>query len=258
MKELVAKEYTNRKKEIQHIIKNFHEEGNLIYDGSRNTLKTFKAGEDLWIIKAFKSPNIVNKIVYKFFRKSKAERSFRYANILLEKGIKTPLPVAYFENSSILFFKDSYYISQYLKYDLTYRELIHDKNWPDRERILKEFTAFTKLIHDQGVLFKDHSPGNTLIVKSASGNYEFYLVDLNRMKFKNLSYEERIANFARLSNDEEMVKIMAHEYAVLSGYDKEKTFVDMWRETNRFFDKNKNKRKWKKRIFFWKDKYKND
>lgn len=254
----LSEAYADRRKQVQHIITHFHAEGDLIYDGSRNTLKSFDVGEEAWIVKAFKAPNIVNKIVYRFFRKSKARRSFKYANRLLEKGIKTPAPVAFYENYSTLFFKDSYYISQHLKYDLTYRELIHDKNWSDREQILKEFTAFTKLIHDQGVLFKDHSPGNTLICKNADGSYEFYLVDLNRMQFKELSYEERIANFARLTPDKEMVEIMAYEYAILNGYDKEKCFEDMWRATDKFFQKHLNKRKWKRRIFFWKDKYKND
>ena len=47
----------------------------------------------------------------------------------------------------------------------TYRELITFPNYPDREEILRQFTAFTKQLHDNGVLFKDHSPGNTLIKK---------------------------------------------------------------------------------------------
>jgi hypothetical protein len=57
----------------------------------RNVIKLFDLNGQTINIKSFKVPNIVNK-AYKYFRKSKAKRSFEYATILLENGIGTPQP----------------------------------------------------------------------------------------------------------------------------------------------------------------------
>ena len=58
----------------------------------------------------------------------------------------------------------------------------------------------------------DHSLGNTLI-KKVGGKYEFFLVDLNRMKFHSMSFKERMKNFAKLSPKNLMLDIMSEEYA---------------------------------------------
>lgn len=256
MKVVITKEYQPLEQQIQQIIETFDTEGDLLYDGTRNSVKLFYLDNKAVVIKGFKKPNIVNKFVYRFFRPSKAARSYYYAQKLTSFGIGTPKAVAYIENSSFLCFKDSYYISEFLDATLTYRELITQPDYPDKEIILKQFTAFTKKLHDHGVLFKDHSPGNTLIEKVAPATYAFYLVDLNRMTFKDLTYRERIANFARLTPQKEMVRSMAYAYAELGGYDKEEVFRLMWEETDKFHTKFQRKRRIKRRVFFWKDKYK--
>jgi len=53
-------------------------------------------------------------------------------------------------------------------------------------------------MHEARVNFLDHSPGNTLVTKRGEGNYDFYLIDLNRMKFQNLSIEDRMDNFKKM------------------------------------------------------------
>lgn len=256
MKVVIAETYKLQETALRKIIATYNDTGELIYDGTRNSLKKFPLLDKEVIVKAFRAPNLINKIVYRFFRKSKAARSFLYAKKLESFGIGTPKAVAYFENTSFLFFKDSYYISEFLESDLTYRELITFHDYPDREEMLRQFTAFTKQLHDNGVLFKDHSPGNTLIKKLGEKSYAFYLVDLNRMIFKELNFRERIANFARLTPEKEMVRSMAYAYADLSQADREEVFDLMWRETKKFQNKFQRKRRLKRRIFFWKRKYK--
>jgi len=105
-------------------------------------------------------------------------------------------------------------------------------------------------------LFKDHSPGNTLIKINDDG-YDFYLVDLNRMEFKTLNFETRIKNFSRLTPKKEMVAVMANEYAKLIGVDEATVFDKMWGETEAFQKKYHDKIALKKKLFFWKKKYKN-
>lgn len=73
------------KDEIINLVNNFHSSGTLLVKGNRNEIKVFKSKNFSLNIKSFKIPHLINKIAYRYFRKSKARRSFEYATILLEK-----------------------------------------------------------------------------------------------------------------------------------------------------------------------------
>ena len=234
--------------QLQEVIDNFTTSGTLIGDGDRNKIKVYELNGKTISVKSFKIPNFINQIVYKYFRKSKAERSFEYANSLIEYGIGTPKPIAFFENSSLLGLQKSYYICEYLNYDLTYRELVTNSKYPDHENILRQFTKFTWQMHEKGIYFKDHSPGNTLIMQHEK-EYNFSLVDLNRMSFFKLDFEARMKNFSRLTPKKEMVRIMSDAYAKLSGDDFEKVFKKMWVYTQQFQEKFHRKKRLKQKIF---------
>ncbi|WP_338410815.1 lipopolysaccharide kinase InaA family protein, partial [uncultured Flavobacterium sp.] len=203
-------------------------------------------------IKSFKEPHFFNKIIYNNFRKSKAKRSFEYATYLLKNNIGTPQPIAFFEKKSLLGLKDSYYVSEHLDCNLTYRELVQT-NYPDTENILRQFIQFTFLMHQKGIEFLDHSPGNTLIVKTINQKYNFYLVDLNRMKFhKQMNFKTRMKNLSKLTPKKDMVLIMSSEYAKLSGIDEEQVFTAMWKLTQDFQYRFYRKKRLKKSLKFWK------
>ena len=219
-------------------------------EGERNVIKIVELNHLNLNIKGFKIPNIINQIAYNFFRKSKAQRSFEYANKLIELAVGTPNPIAYFEYKTSLLFKKSFYVSEQLDSDLTYRELVHDFDYPDYDNILRAFTRFTFDLHEKGIQFLDHSPGNTLIKKQVDGTYKFYLVDLNRMIFGVLDFETRIKNFARLSKHKSMVEVMSDEYAKCIGEDYNKIFNLMWQETQGFRAKFTRKKELKKKFKF--------
>lgn len=247
MKIEISNNYRDQKNDILGWIRNFDQEGESINDGRRNLIKVFEwQGKEI-NIKSFKVPNPVNTVVYRFFRKSKAERSFIFANFLISRGIGTPAPVAFAENTSGLRFLDSYYLSENLDYDLTFRELVTIPDYPDHEEILRAFTRFTFKLHENGIEFLDHSPGNTLI-QVDEGDYKFFLVDLNRMVFKKLTFTERMMNFSRLTPKKEMVEIMANEYARLIDNSEMKVFQQMWFFTSQFQKKIMWKHRWKKKL----------
>ena len=236
---------TDFKNELTNIIHNFDTfEGGV---GKRNIIKIIPIEGLNLNIKAFKIPNAINKIVYHFFRKSKAQRSFEYANKLMDLGIGTPKPIAYFEFKSAFFFGRSFYVSEQLDCDMTYRELTKDFTIPDYENILRAFTRFTYGLHEKGIHFLDHSPGNTLI-KKIGNSYQFYLVDLNRMEFGPLDFETRIKNFARLTIHKAMVAVMSDEYAKCSGEAYDRIFNLMWQETEAFQEKFHRKKRLKKKL----------
>lgn len=237
--------------QVCSLLEIFDDEGRYLSKGTRNTIKIFELKGREINIKSFKIPNLVNKIAYRFFRKSKARRSFEYAQQLLSRGIGTPYPIAYVEERSGITFQKSFYVSEHLKSDLTYRALVQDFNYPDWEIILRAFTRFTYELHEKQVQFLDHSPGNTLI-RLNKGDYQFFLVDLNRMNFKELSFEERMKNFSRLTPHKEMVEIMASEYAKVSEMPEQEVFQKMWFYTEEFQRKFQKKKELKKKLKFWK------
>lgn len=248
---VISENFRNSRGEILDLIKNFDKEGEQLGNGLRNKIKLFNLQGITVNIKAFKVPNIINQVVYRYFRKSKAERSYTYAQILLQKGIGTPRPIAYIEEKTPVVFIHSYYLSEHLTYDLTYRELVQQSDYPDREQILRAFTRFTYKLHENGVEFLDHSPGNTLIQLN-KGDYKFFLVDLNRMNFKKLTLEERMKNFSRLTPHKDMVRVMASEYAKLIPEPEKVIFDKMWGYTKDFQKDFQRKKALKKKIKFWK------
>ena len=64
--------FESSKKSILEQIKTFNSSGTLFGNGDRNKIKLFDLNGKTINIKSFKVPNIVNKIAYKYFRKSKA------------------------------------------------------------------------------------------------------------------------------------------------------------------------------------------
>ncbi|MEW5676061.1 lipopolysaccharide kinase InaA family protein [Flavobacterium enshiense] len=247
MRIITHPKYKESEKALLQLVNAFFSEGNLIVKGSRNTIKSNVLGEEKVNIKYFKRPGALKSVIYSFFRSTKAKRSFNYANYLLKHNIPTPFPIAYMEERSGLgLLGDSYYVSQQIDYDFTIRELIHDPLFPDRNSILEQFAAFTFKMHQANVNFLDHSPGNTLIIKRDAGRYDFYLIDLNRMKFENLSVEARMDNFKKMWLSKTMVKVIAKKYAELSGQPEEKLHKILLEKTLDFKRKI-TKKKWLKR-----------
>lgn len=250
MKAVFSEPFAGSKDEISRIIRSFENNGKQVGKGDRNVIKVFDISGKSINIKAFKIPNIVNKIVYRYLRRSKAERSFNYAKHLLSLKIGTPQPIAFFEEISFLAFRKSYYLSEHLSYDYTFRELLQDSQIPNREEMIRAFTRFTFDLHEKEIEFLDHSPGNTLI-RIKNGNYQFFLVDLNRMNFRKLSFDKRMENFSRLTSRKEIVKIMANEYSKYYHRPEREIFDKMWKYTSDFQKNFRRKHRMKQQLKFW-------
>ncbi|WP_320814030.1 Kdo domain containing protein [Flavobacterium sp.] len=248
-----SSEVSSYSDKIKNCIQNFADSGNDFIVGQRNSIKTFQLESQVLNIKSFKVPNLINQIAYKYFRNSKAKRSFEYATILLDKKIGTPKPIAFYENFNLIGLKESYYVCEHLVTELTFRELVTIPTFKDHENILRQFTKFSFEMHEKGVEFLDHSPGNTLIKDNGNSLYSFYLVDLNRMKFHDkMDLSCRMNNLSHLTPKKDMIEIMSDEYAKLSGEKFEVVFQMMWKETQDFQYRFYRKKKIKSIIKFWK------
>ncbi len=236
-------------KQITFLIDQFDNAGEYVVKGDRNIIKRNALEQRMVSIKFFKKPSFLKSVVYGYFRESKAKRSFDYANILLKGGVSTPMPIAYYEEKTNMgLLSDSYYLCEHIEADFTFRELIHNPLFPDREVILKQFTAFTYKMHEHNVNFLDHSPGNTLIKKLGDNDYQFYLIDLNRMKFERMSISKRMENFKKLWLSKTMVKIISREYANLNGNSHKELFDLLMKFTKQFKRKITKKKYLKRKI----------
>lgn len=235
-------DYNYLKKDLINFLQNFSNEGEFVTKGERNIIKKVNLQGITINVKRFKKPMFFNAFIYKFLRASKAKRSFNYAKKLLNVDILTPFPVAYVEEFSAFGLEDSYYVSMQVDYDFDFRVLIHKQEFPDRDAILRQFAAFTFKLHENKVNFLDHSPGNTLIVKKGYSLYDFYLIDLNRMRFEFMDFNKRMHNFRRLWLSKAMIKIIADAYAKLYNKSFNETHGLMLEYTRRFQTKKNSKK----------------
>lgn len=198
-------------------------EGEVIYDG-RNQLRRFVVDGHRLIVKSFRVPNLVNRIVYGWLRASKAQRSFEYAARLRSLGIGSPAPVGWVTERSGLLFGRSYYACLESTLPYSYKDIIAHTLAPDDERrALEAIARTTARLHDHGWLHKDYSRGNILFgpvapsrAVDAEGSGESIaveIIDLNRIRFGTVSLKAGLANlFERLPATPEQHKIMESAY----------------------------------------------
>lgn len=238
---VVHSHFSYLESDLKKVIQNFSKSGEYVTKDQRNVIKKVKIGDAYFNFKKFKTPNLPQSLVYRFFRKSKASRSFEYAKKLIDLTINTPFPVAYMERFSGGL-RESFYVSEHIDYDFDFRELIHNPKFKKRSEILRQFTQFTFKLHENNVNFLDHSPGNTLVVEKDNQQYEFYLIDLNRMRFEVMDFNKRMFNFRRLWLSKKMIKVMSKEYALLYGKSYDEVHTLMSKYSRRFQLKINNKK----------------
>ncbi len=188
-------------------IKNIFEESNMFLHNERNKIKKISINSVDFVVKSFKIPNTLNRIIYTFFKDSKAKKSY---NNSLRLGDFCPQPVGYLEFYKSKLLEKSFYISENFEFDFTIREPLLEVDFPEKREIFREFAKFCFKLHKQNIIHLDFSPGNILIKKGET--FEFKIVDVNRMRFQKLSLNQRALSFAKLWAKEEDLKIILNEY----------------------------------------------
>lgn len=151
---------------------------------ARNELKTIEINGLKCVVKSFKVPHFINRVAYTYFRDAKVKKSYANAVRLTELDVNTPEPIGIIEFFNLGLLRESYFISLFEPYNFTIREVFHHKV-EHTDSILKEFAAFTYMIHQKGIWHVDYSLGNILITQKGE-SYKFSLVDINRMEFKDI------------------------------------------------------------------------
>ena len=209
----------------ESIEKHFAEEENSLHK-ARNEIKKISCQEHSIVVKSFKIPHLLNRLVYTYFRGSKAQKSYDNAVRLQTLGITTPEPIAVIKELTPTLHK-SYFLSVAFEYDYTLNRPLREENFFHKKQLFQAFARYSAQLHDKGVLHNDYSQGNILI-KEDGDDYIFSIVDINRMVFKTLTLEERYNNFSRLWADEEILHIIAVEYAKVTGFNKEEAVREIY------------------------------
>lgn len=228
MKVIVNPSYPFLRQFLCRLPERFESEGVVIYEG-RNILKRFNVEGCELVVKSFKVPFLVNRIIYSLFRKSKARRSYEHAFEILKRGCCTPDPIGYIEEYKYGLLTRSYSISAYSKYSDIRRYMNGELKDRAFGTALGDFIAH---LHQVGIYHIDLSPGNILYDKE-QGEFLFSLVDINRMQFKKISEQDALRNFSRLAISREALSDVTHEYARICGLD-EAAFV---RQANQYSDR---------------------
>jgi len=189
-------------------IKNYFSSNKQTIHKARNELKIIEHNNMQTIVKSFKKPHYLNRIVYSYFKDSKAKKSYEYS---LKISKFTPQAISYIEFYENNLIKESYFISEKFDYDFTIREALLDKNFKDRDKIFHSFAKFTLALHNDNIFHEDYSPGNILI-QEKNDTFIFKVVDINRMSFYPLTDDDRAKSFSKLWASDEALTIIAREY----------------------------------------------
>ncbi len=223
----------------------FNNQNNKIIYDKRNIIKIVDFENRKYVIKSFKTPHLLNKVVYRFFRESKAKRSYQNSIKLQNLHIHTPNPIGYIEFKSKLLFTKSFYISEFYNFDFEIRDVLADDKFENRDNILKEFIAFTYKLHQKKIYHIDYSAGNILI-KKINAKFIFSLVDVNRMKFIDLDIDLIAKSLAKLTTNSRDNEYMLNEYSKLSNIDIDtlKNKFNIYFNQHQKYLKNKKRLKW--------------
>ena len=130
---------------------------------------------------------------------SKARKAWRGAQALVERGVPTAAPIAYWESRRGGAVSESYFLAARLDDVREIRFLLRELQGDALDRLLEQLAVFLGQCHALGILHRDLSDGNILVKDAGSGRYGFYLLDTNRVRTRRrLGRRSRVKNLVRL------------------------------------------------------------
>lgn len=113
---------------------------------------------------------------------SKALKAWKGSLALVERGLPTPVPVAYLERRTSFFCEQSYFITEYVPNVEEVRGLFRNIPKGELSPLLKALAHFLARCTESGILHRDLSDGNVLMGKNGNNQFRFYLLDTNRIR----------------------------------------------------------------------------
>lgn len=226
----------------------FDTSGKILYQG-RNTIKSFIYNNREWIVKRYKKPNPIQQIIYTFFKKSKAERAYLYAQILQSKGISTPEGIAYIEQKKNGLVHEYFFISTPCNIPAIYPTLGGSEEF---DTYLADcLAAFFVQMHTKGFLHGDPNLNNILYHEDKEGNVSFSVIDTNRSVFKSSpTQQECLDNLKRITHQRKLLQYITTQYAILRKWDTGQSVETVMKALDKFEKRRKVKHAIKKMCHF--------
>ncbi len=240
MKTVIHPDFADMTDFIRQLPERFPHEGEMLHNG-RNQVRRFRVNGREVVVKRYKRPHLIQRIVYTFFKPSKAERAYRYAAVLRAKGFDTPHEVSYIEKKSIGLFRDSYFVSL----NCTYPPLSQVLRKRDFEcRPADELAVYLAELHEKGVLHGDLNLTNILYRTDGAGRYHFTLIDTNRSVFReSLTQDECLENLKRITHNKALLRYVLLQYAQVRGWDARECVMRTFRHLLKFEQGKRRKRR---------------
>ncbi len=154
----------------------------------------------------FNRPRGIKRLTY-LFKPSKGRRHWNTASSMLQRGVSTPAPVAFYERHRYGGVRDSYYICEYIPDAFSSRQVCHafqqgqtEYRGLDKLQWFSLLTGFICQMHSVGILHLDLSVGNLMLVQKPDGEVTPYFIDIGRARVvtKVLDGHQRILDLMRI------------------------------------------------------------
>lgn len=191
-----------------------------LIQGGRNDIHWFEQEGLKVVVKRFVNGGLWKKIAYRIST-SKARRSFEHSEALLAAGLNAPAPIAWREDSSGSWLKESYFLCAHVNVVAEARAIRRNRtiNW---EPHLRKMGAAIGRMHDAGILHLDLTPGNLLLVDDGGPDWSLYFVDNNRMRFGPVDFRAGIGSILQCGVKGDDVSAFVDTYAEQRRYDPER------------------------------------
>lgn len=229
-------------------------------DGADYVVKVplrIETGEIIVTIKIFKRQSYL-KDWYDKRHGSKAERSFRAAIHLQNKGIGTPAPIAWrerWENGRLL---ESYYFCLF-EPGTSFRDALADIYYNQHDNaplmeLLHLVAPAIRTMHDSGFMHGDMGNQNILLPRSADGVWlQPQFIDLNRATYSDepLGFTQRAFDLARIALPGAYLKIFKTIYN--NHQDFPEVFEKLEQKARKRFWGHRRSSKWRHPIRYWRN-----
>ena len=195
----------------------FLEKGITIHS-DRNTTKKVEFNDKYFAVKSFQSSNVLQRLLYANFRKSKAQRSFEHSEKIIETGLHSPKPIGFIIKTRRKQVYQSYYISEFYNFEHDLIPVFNDFN--NNSELIEQFIKTVARMHDHDIYHHDLTKRNVLVVPSSKHIFSF--VDNNRMSFKSMSLKMRMESISKLTNNIAELHMLAKTYSKYSKYEPER------------------------------------
>lgn len=234
MKTITVREEFLRLKEFATSLPQTFDHQGLVIHNSRNVIKKIHTDQGTFVVKNFQGMYFFNRLAYSLFRTSKAARSYMYSAILNERGIITPPHVASIDCYSLGLLTHSYFVSVFYPHRTLEQVIQYYNIYQDSYKgsLFQDLAAYVRKLHTLGIYHEDLSLGNILVIPTLTG-YDFALVDLNRIKFRNVDFISGLQNFTTLRLSPEDLEMLVARYAELCGQAPNTSIAIFWKYEKR-------------------------